>query len=262
MLVGTLALTGFPYTAGYFSKDAIIEAAYAGHNEYAPYAFWMTVIAALLTSFYSWRLMFLTFHGHTRADHHAVDEAHESPLVMLVPMLLLAVGALAAGLAFSEYFIGHDYKAFWQASLYEGEGNHIMHAMHEVPQWAALAPTVAMVIGFAVSWLFYLQSPWLPEATARAFRPIYLFLLNKWYFDELYDWLFVRPTFRIARVLWKGGDGAIIDGTIDGIAQRVLNTTARVMRFQSGFLYHYAFVMLIGVAIIITVFMFTGGGPL
>jgi NADH-quinone oxidoreductase subunit L len=119
-----------------------------------------------------------------------------------------------------------------------------------------------MTAGFAIAWLYYIQAPWLPEATARAFRPLYLFLLNKWYFDELYDFLFVRPTLRLARVLWKYGDGRTIDGAIDGIAARVLDTTARVVRLQTGYLYHYAFVMLIGVALIITVFMFTGGGPL
>jgi NADH-quinone oxidoreductase subunit L len=262
MLIGTLALTGFPLTAGYYSKDAIVEAAYAGHNQFAAYAFWMTVVAALLTSFYSWRLMFLTFHGETRADHHAFEEAHESPPVMTVPMAVLALGSLAAGIAFAPFFIGEGYKAFWGASLFEGASNHVMHAMHDVPRWVALAPTVAMVAGFAIAWLFYVRAPWLPEATAKSFRPLYLFLLNKWYFDEIYDWLFVRPTKRLARFLWKYGDGAVIDGTIDGIAARVLDVTGRVVRFQSGYLYQYAFVMLIGVAILITLFMFTGGEPL
>jgi NADH-quinone oxidoreductase subunit L len=262
MLIGTLALTGFPLTAGYYSKDAIVEAAYAGHNQFAAYAFWVTVVAALLTSFYSWRLMFLTFHGETRADHHAFEEAHESPPVMTVPMAVLALGSLAAGIAFAPFFTGEGYKAFWGASLFEGASNHVMHAMHDVPRWVALAPTVAMAAGFAVAWLFYIRAPWLPDATAKSFRPLYLFLLNKWYFDEIYDWLLVRPTKRLARFLWKAGDGAVIDGTIDGIAARVLDVTGRVVRFQSGYLYQYAFVMLIGVAILITLFMFTGGGPL
>ncbi len=239
MLIGTLALTGvgIPHTsigfAGFFSKDAIIEAAYAAHTP-NNYAFWMLVVAAFMTSFYSWRLMFMTFHGpakwaddghghaahdHKKDDHgkhddhghgHGAHEPHESPLVMLVPLAVLALGAVLAGVVFSNYFIGaghgDPYKAFWGASLFEAKSNHIMHAMHEIPGWVGFAPFVAMVAGFALSYLYYIQAPWLPAATARAFRPLYLFFLNKWYFDELYDWLFVKPALWIGRALWKGGD--------------------------------------------------------
>jgi NADH-quinone oxidoreductase subunit L len=261
MLIGTLSLTGvgIPHLigfAGFHSKDAIIEAAYAAHTP-NNYAFWLLVVAAFMTAFYSWRLIFMTFHGATRADHETYEHAHESPWVMLVPLLALALGAVVAGFAFAAYFIGGGYAEFWRASLFEGANNHIRHAMHELPGWVGWAPFVAMAAGFALSYLYYIAAPWLPGATARAFRPLYLFLLNKWYFDELYDWLFVRPAFWLGRLFWKKGDGAIIDGLgPDNVAARVLWTTGRVVKLQTGYVYHYAFAMLIGVAIIVTAFMF------
>jgi NADH-quinone oxidoreductase subunit L len=264
MLIGTLSLTGvgIPHLtgfAGFYSKDAIIEASFAGHTP-NNYAFWLLVIAAFMTAFYSWRLIFMTFHGHTRADHHTYDHAHESPFVMLIVLAALGVGSVAAGFAFQHFFIGEGYKEFWGKALFEGEHNHILHAMHEIPAWSGWAPTLAMLGGFALAYLYYIAVPSLPAATARAFRPLYLFLLNKWYFDELYDWLFVRPAFWIGRVLWKGGDGKIIDGLgPDGVASRVLWTTGRVVRLQTGYVYHYAFAMLIGVALFVTWFMFYGG---
>jgi NADH-quinone oxidoreductase subunit L len=261
MLVGTLALTGvgIPHLigfAGFHSKDAIIEASYAAHTP-NDYAFWLLVVAAFMTAFYSWRLMFMTFHQPTRADHHTYDHAHESPWVMLVPLLGLALGAAVAGVIFARWFIGHDYAEFWRAALVEGPHNHIRHDMHEVPEWVLWAPFIAMAAGFGLSWLYYMVAPWLPGLTARIFKPLYLFFLNKWYFDELYDFIFVRPAFWLGRALWKGGDGAIIDGLgPDNIAARVLWTAGRAVRLQTGYVYHYAFAMLIGVAVIITALMF------
>ena len=263
MVIGTLALTGvgIPHLggfAGFHSKDAIVEASFAAHTP-SNYAFWLLVVAAFMTAFYSWRLIFMTFHGTTRADHHTYEHAHESPLTMLVVLAALGLGSVVAGFAFQHYFIGGAYKEFWGTALFEGPANHILHALHEVPSWVAWAPTLAMLGGFALSYLFYIAAPSLPAATARAFRPIYLFLLNKWYFDELYDWLFVRPAFWIGRLLWKRGDGTIIDGLgPDGIASRVLWTTGRIVKLQTGYVYHYAFAMLIGVALIVTAFMFAG----
>jgi NADH-quinone oxidoreductase subunit L len=263
MLIGTLALTGvgIPFVggfAGFHSKDAIIEAAYAAHTP-SNYAFWMLVIAAFMTSFYSWRLMFMTFHGETRADHHTYDHAHESPWVMLIPLFVLAAGAVLAGIAFSYYFIGHGYEHFWRAALFEAPGKDIRHHMHEVPIWVPIAPTIAMLSGLALATVYYVLAPSLPAATARAFKPVYEFLLNKWYFDELYNWLFVRPAFAIGRFLWKGVDGAVIDGTIDGTAKSVAWGTGRIIKLQTGYLYHYAFAMLIGVAAILTYFILAGG---
>ncbi|MGI9521645.1 MAG: NADH-quinone oxidoreductase subunit L [Hyphomicrobiaceae bacterium] len=266
MLIGTLALTGvgIPHLigfAGFYSKDAIIEAAYAAHTPFN-YVFWMLVVAAFMTSFYSWRLMFLTFHGRSRAEPEVLRHAHESPWVMLAPLLVLAVGAVISGLVFYGYFIGDHYKDFWNESIFEGPSNHILHEMHEVAKhvlWVSWMPFLATALGFGLAWLYYIKMPHLPGATANAFRPIYLFLLNKWYFDELYDFLFVKPSFWLGRVLWKGGDEAIIDGLgPDGVAARVMDITGRVVRLQTGYVYHYAFVMMIGVALIITYFMFGG----
>jgi NADH-quinone oxidoreductase subunit L len=264
MLIGTLSLTGvgipfFVGFAGFHSKDVIVEAAFAGHTPYN-YAFWMLVISAFMTSFYSWRLMFMTFYGRTRADHHTYEHAHESPYVMLVPLFVLAAGAIFAGFLFKGMFVGDGYKLFWGKAIFEVPSNHIMHAIHEVPAWVAMSPFFAMLGGFALSYVYYIHAPWLPEATATAFRPLYLFLLNKWYFDELYDRIFVRPAMALGKFLWKRGDGAVIDGAIDGTANRVLVTANNVARLQTGYIYHYAFAMLIGLAALITWFMLGTGG--
>jgi NADH-quinone oxidoreductase subunit L len=259
MLIGTLALTGFPLTAGYFSKDAIIESAFAAHGGAATFAFWLLVMAACFTSFYSWRLMFMTFHGKARASRDVMNHVHESPQVMLIPLYVLAVGALLAGAVFKAYFIGHDEALFWGTALYRAPENNIVEEMHHVPAWVIWSPFVAMVIGFAVSWLFYIRRPDLPGKLAAANEPVYQFLLNKWYFDELYDLIFVRPAKWLGRFLWKQGDGWLIDGFgPDGISARVIDTTNRIVKLQSGFVYHYAFAMLIGVVFLITWFMFAG----
>ena len=187
---------------------------------------------------------------------------------MLVPLFVLAAGAVLAGVLFYKLFMGttsvagatDPYKLFWGKSLFEAQSNHIVHAMHEIPGWVGWAPFVAMLAGLGLAYVYYMAIPSLPAATARAFRPLYLFLLNKWYFDELYDWLFVRPANAIGRMLWKKGDGGTIDGIIDGTAAGVGRVTGRVVKLQSGYIYHYAFAMLIGVAAIITWFMLGFGG--
>ena len=256
MVIGTLALTGFPLTAGYFSKDAIIEAAYVSSNPIALYGFGATVIAAALTAFYSWRLIFLTFHG-TPHDHHYYDAARESPLVMLLPLGFLAAGSIFAGYPFRELFAGHDVADFFGDSLKFAAGSHLLEEMHHIPLLIGMAPTVMMAIGFVVAWEFYIRRPELPAELARQQEPLYKFLLNKWYFDEIYDFLIVRPTLWLARALWKYGDGWTIDGLgPDGISARVLDVTRGAVRLQTGYLYHYAFAMLIGVAALITWFMF------
>ena len=259
MIIGTVALTGLgiPFTeigtAGFFSKDAIIESSYVSHNPAAGYAFILLVVAALFTSFYSWRLIFMTFHGKTRASEEVLHHVHESPPVMLVPLYILAVGALFAGFLFHDQFIGEAYEAFWKTALFTSADNHVLHDMHEVPMWVKLSPFVAMVIGFLVSYQFYIRSPETPKRLAAQHRGLYQFLLNKWYFDELYDFLFVRSAKALGRFLWKTGDGRIIDGLgPDGISARVVDVTQRVVRLQSGYLYHYAFAMLIGVAALAT----------
>src|SRR5579884_3069141 len=256
MIVGTLALTGFPLTAGYFSKDAIIEATYVAHSPMALYASITTVFAALLTSFYSWRLIFKTFHGEPHDRAHWRD-AHESPMVMLIPLGALALGSIVAGLPFKEIFAGHGVEAFFRESLTFAKTNHVLEDMHGVPLTLGILPTVMMAIGFAIAWQFYIRRPDIPVELARQHDVLYRFLLNKWYFDEIYEVLFVRPAKRLGYALWKGGDGWLIDGFgPDGVSSRVLDVTRNVIRLQTGYLYHYAFAMLIGAAIFITWFMF------
>ena len=256
MTIGTLALTGvgIPFTsigfAGYVSKDAIIEASYASQGFGATYAFVCVTVAAGLTSFYSWRLVFMTFfgqrgdwsaslpaaaHGHGH-DAHAADDhghdahpAHESPQVMLVPLAILAFGAVVAGVAFRYWFIGGGVEGFWKHALFVGAGNKILEDMEHVPALVSFLPTLMMLIGLAVAYYMYMVDRAAPKALANANPLLYRFLLNKWYFDELYDFLFVRPAFRVGRAFWKGGDGAIIDGLgPDGISARVLDITRNV----------------------------------
>jgi NADH-quinone oxidoreductase subunit L len=277
MTIGTLALTGFPFTAGYFSKDAIIEAAFASDRTGAFYAFLLTTAAVGLTSFYSWRLVFLTFfgaprwaaaghgHDHSAHDHEAhcrerpALHPHESPLVMLIPVGVLAIGSLFAGVVFSHDFIGKGAGEFWKGALFLGPGNHILEAREAVPGFATQLPTLLMVCGFFVASLFYLIAPSIPGRLARGAKPLYEFLLNKWYFDELYDVIFVRPAFWLGRLFWEGGDGAIIDRLgPDGVAARVVDVTGRVVKLQSGYIYHYAFAMLVGLAAVITWYVASG----
>ena len=256
MIVGTLALTGFPFTAGFYSKDAIIEAAFVGHNPMALYAFVCTVAAALLTSFYSWRLIFKTFHGEPHDRKHWKD-AHESPMTMLIPIGLLALGSVLAG-QFHPIFTGHGgVEDFFRESFTFAKTNHILDEMHHLPLYFSLLPIGMMAVGFVIAWQFYIRRPDIPVELARQHDFLYRFLLNKWYFDELYDAIFVRPAKWVGRALWKGGDGWLIDGFgPDGVSARVLDVTRNVVRLQTGYLYHYAFAMLIGAAAFITYFMF------
>jgi NADH-quinone oxidoreductase subunit L len=266
MLIGTLALTGvgIPGTslgfAGFFSKDAIVEAAYAFGGNTGSFAFWLLVIAALFTSFYSWRLVHLTFHGPTRADHHTFDHAHESPNVMLVPLYILAVGAVLSGVVFYDAFFGHaeHIEHFFHGSVVVDAG--IIDAAHHVPTWVKWSATFAMLIGFALAWFMYIRSPETPKRLAEEHRGLYQFLLNKWYFDELYDRIFVRPARWLGMALWKGFDDWLVDQTlVEGLGRRVKQATGYVTRLQSGYLYHYAFAMLIGVTALITWAIAAGG---
>jgi NADH-quinone oxidoreductase subunit L len=259
MCVGTLALTGFPFFAGYFSKDAIIESAYAAHNPFSAYAYLLTVVAAGLTSFYSWRLIFKTFLGEPHDQEH-YEAAHESPLWMLIPIGVLAVGSVASGFPFKELFTSHHgVEEFFRDSVKMNP--HILEDMEHMPHLLGYLPTVMMLLGAVVAIQFYIRRPYLPVELAKQQPMLYQFLLNKWYFDELYDLIFVRPTKWLGRFLWKKGDGFVIDGFgPDGVSARVLDVTRNVVKIQTGYLYHYAFAMLIGVAGLITWFMFGLGG--
>ena len=258
MLIGTFALTGVGIPgiggfAGFHSKDAIIEASYAGGSTFA---FALLVIAAFCTSFYSWRLAFMTFSGPTRADKDVIDHAHESPPVMLVPLYVLAAGAVVAGFIFQHWFMGEGQAEFWGSAIAR---NDILPKMEEVPTFVKWSATVAMLAGLGLAWLFYIRDTSLPAAWAAVNQPAYKFLLNKWYFDELYDFIFIKPAYWIGRLFWKGGDGAIIDGFgPDGVSAAVAGVTAQAVKLQTGYVYHYAFAMLIGVAAIISWFSFGG----
>ncbi|TMV74885.1 NADH-quinone oxidoreductase subunit L, partial [Thioclava sp. BHET1] len=281
MMIGTLAITGvgIPFStdlfgipigfAGFQSKDAIIEATYAGGSMYS---YWLLVIAAAFTAFYSWRLMFLTFWGKPRGDHHAHDHAHESPLVMLIPLGLLAIGATFAGMLGYNAFFGNETTLVHffglhegarmpgQGSIYIAPDNHVLETAHHLPEWVGLAPTIAMALGFLIALQMYIFSTDLPGKLANSMRPLYLFLLNKWYFDELYDLIIVRPALGLGRVLWKKGDGAAIDGAVNGFAMGVIPFFTRLIsRAQSGYLFHYAFAMVVGIAVLMTWMSLTGG---
>ncbi|MBY6004685.1 NADH-quinone oxidoreductase subunit L [Salipiger bermudensis] len=342
MMIGTLAITGvgIPLTgwfgfAGFVSKDAIIESAWAGTA--GGYAFWMLVIAALFTSFYSWRLIFLTFFGKARGDKHTHEHAHESPKVMLIPLGVLAIGAVFSGMVFYKSFFGdhdkvlgffgmpahhaeasegghgtetaeaghaeeaapaadeahgedtqtadataeatageetaaadeahgeegaaaHATTGLEYGAIYMAPDNTVMDDAHHAPVWVKLSPFIAMVLGFVVAYWFYIVNPTLPRKLAENQRPLYLFLLNKWYFDEAYDFLFVRPAKAVGRIFWKRGDGNVIDGTINGVAMGIIPFLTKLAgRAQSGYIFTYAFAMVIGIAILVTWMSILGG---
>ena len=314
MMIGTLAITGvgipllylgFPVGfAGFVSKDAIIESAYAAH---ASYAFWILVIAAFMTSFYSWRLMFLTFYGEPRGDKHTHEHAHESPNTMLVPLAVLAVGAIFSGMVFYKPFFGSDesvgkffgaieakaeaedhaqgfsliapayaageetdegegdHGAAWpetpgEGAIFKHPENHVLHEAHLVPVWVKLSPFVAMLAGFALAFQMYIRRPDWPAKLAENQRPLYNFLLNKWYYDEIYDAVFVQPAKGLGRLLWKGGDEGTIDGGINGVAMGIVPFFTRLAnRAQSGYVFTYAFAMVLGIAILLTWMTLFGG---
>ena len=304
MMIGTLAITGvgIPLTqigfAGFLSKDAIIESAWAGTA--GGFAFWSLVVAALFTSFYSWRLMFLTFWGTPRGDQHAHEHAHESPKVMLVPLVALAAGAVLSGMVWYGSFFGdHDQvnrffgipahaeaaeESHGEAATAEADGhaadtvahdpaagppqgaifmapdNHVMDEAHHAPTWVKVSPFVAMLLGLGVAIWFYILQPGLPARVAQSQRPLYLFLLNKWYIDELYDAVLINPAKRLARLLWRGGDMGIIDGFLNGVAMGIVPFFTRLAgRAQSGYIFTYAFAMVIGIVVLITWMAFAGG---
>ncbi len=301
MMIGTLAITGvgIPLTgwigfAGFASKDAVIESAYAAGP--MGYAFWMLVIAALFTSFYSWRLMFLTFYGKPRGDKHTHEHAHESPMIMLIPLGVLSLGSIFAGAIWYSSFFGkvNEVVSFFggaygeptaelveqvaerspkaselhyimesasgEAAIYMAPENTILHEAHYVPTWVKLSPFIAMLIGLGTAWMFYIRDRSLPKRLAENQRILYDFLLNKWYFDEIYDFLFVQPARGLGRLFWKRGDGNIIDGSLNGVAMGFIPMLTRLAgKAQSGYIFTYAFYMVIGIAALVTWMTLSGG---
>jgi NADH-quinone oxidoreductase subunit L len=255
MWIGNLALAGIPPFAGYYSKDAIIAATWASHSGIGIYAFICTVLAAGLTAFYSWRLLFMTFHGQSRADHHVLEHAHESPWVMLGPLCVLAIGAFFAGMLLDNWFIGGAWPQFWNGAIFNGAQNHIINQLEENPAWVDYLPLVMGLGGIAVAYVMYIANPLLPVRLAQSYGAIYRFVLNKWYFDELYNAIFVRPALRLARLFWQVGDATLIDGVPNGLAELTTDGSRQAVRIQTGSLAVYAFVMLIGVVALIGIFM-------
>lgn len=267
MIVGTIALTGMGLPgafgfAGFYSKDAIIETAAASGTQAGALAFYLGLFAAFLTSAYSWRLIFMTFFGRQRFPKSVFDHMHPTPAAMFIPLVVLAVGAMIAGVAFERFFIGGPSGVFWGNSILALNAEHALEARHHVGELVKWSPTLVSLIGLAVAAYFYLTRPDIPAKIAEARGPIYLFLKNKWYFDEIYDFLLVKPYRWLARLLWKGGDGRLIDGLgPDGVSARVIEGARAFGRLQTGYVYHYAFLMLIGIALAVTFFLWRMAAP-
>ncbi|MDH5489482.1 MAG: NADH-quinone oxidoreductase subunit L [Rhodospirillaceae bacterium] len=261
MWIGSLALAGVWPFAGFYSKDIVLEAAWAAQSTVGSYAFWLGILAAFLTAFYSWRLIIMAFHGTPRADEKTMAHVHESPLVMIAPLLVLAFGACFAGIIGYYWFIGEGAGAFWSNSILILPTHTALEDAHNVPMWVKYLPLAVGAAGIATAYVMYMFVPTLPGMVVKAIRPIHKFVFNKWYFDELYDAIFVKPAFRIGRELWKTGDKAIIDGIgPDGVAHTAGDTAERVSALQSGYLYHYAFSMLIGVVFMVSWYLFAHAG--
>ena len=252
MIIGTISLMGFPFTSGYYSKDAIIETAYLSNSNFADYAYILLTIGVVMTSFYSWRLMFLVFNGKTRMAEEDYRKVHESSSIMLIPLMILAIGALFFGFIFKSYFIGYNSDEFWNGSIVLHHEDH-----HNIPLLIYYLPAILGVVGFFIAWMMYLRKSNIAKNIAELNKPLYNFLLNKWYFDELYNMVLVKPAIGIGKLFWKLIDGYIIDGFgPNGLASLVSRISSRTKQIQSGFIYHYAFAILIGLSLIITLIIF------
>ena len=253
MWVGSLALAGIPFFAGYYSKDLILEAAWAASSNSGYFAFWLGCLAAFLTAFYSWRLLLLTFHGNFNSSKEVLDHVHESPFVMLIPLFVLALGAIFSGWYFYNDFVGYNWKEFWGNSIFISEKHKAFKLAHYVPLWVKYLPIFLAILGILCAYLFYVLNPNLPKILSKKFSPIYNLFFKKWYFDEMYDYLFVKSFIKFGNFFWKKGD----EGTIDrfgpnGISKLVKNISSKSIIIQSGYIYHYAFAMLIGLVVLIT----------
>ena len=250
MIIGTLALTGFPFLSGFYSKDAIIEFAYLRGNTTGYYAAGLGVLTAFLTAIYSWRLMFKTFHGGYNNKDIKIEETHESPMVMIIPLILLSIGAIFAGYIFKEIFLDtYNTNNFWRDSIFFLKPLSTEHP----PLWFLILTPILVVISIPIAYYLFVKNKELPKQIVDVNKPLYQFLVNKWYFDELYDILFVVPSKKIGIFLWKFFDIKIIDGFgPDGISAFIKKCSVKANKFQSGFIYQYAFVMLLGFSALLT----------
>ena len=250
MIIGTLALTGFPFLSGFYSKDAIIEFAYLRGNTVGYYAAGVGILTALLTSIYSWRLIFKTFHGTYNNKKLKIEEMHESPMVMLIPLIVLAIGAIFAGFLFKDLFIGHGGENhFW------GESIKFLNPLStdHPPLWIILITPILVLLSIPIAYYLFVKNKELPNQIVQSNRPLYNFLVNKWYFDELYDFIFIQSSKKIGLFFWKTVDIKIIDRFgPDGLSLLIKNLSIKASKFQSGFIYQYAFMILIGLSALLT----------
>ena len=258
--IGSLALAGVPFFAGYYSKDLILEAAWASNSFSGQFSFWLGLIAAFLTAFYSWRLIFLTFHGTSKSPPEVFSNIKESPYIMLIPLFVLAFGAIISGWAFHESFVGHHWQDFWGHSIFISEQNNALELTHYVPSWVKILPIMLAFSGIFFAYIFYIIYPSLPSFTSNLFYPIYKLFYNKWYFDEFYNFIFVKSFIKLGDKLWKNGDVNIIDRYgPNGISNLVKNLSEKIVILQTGYIYHYAFAMLIGLTCLLSWFIIGTG---
>jgi len=250
MIIGTLALTGFPLLSGFYSKDAIIEFAYLKGNTLGYYAAGIGIFTAFLTSIYSWRLIFKTFHGNYNNKNIKIEETHESPLIMLIPLILLSIGAIFSGFIFKDLFIGsHGANEFWSKSIFFLKPLSSEHP----PYWVIYLTPLLVIFSIPISYYLFVKNKKFTNEIVVANQPLYKFLINKWYFDELYDLIFVKSSKKIGIFLWKFFDLRIIDGFgPDGISKVIKKLSLKANQFQSGYIYHYAFIMLLGFSVLLT----------
>ncbi len=254
MWIGSLALAGVPFFAGYYSKDMILEAAWADHSWFGEFAFWLGIAAALMTAFYSARLLFMTFHGKSRASKKVMDHVHESPPVMLTPLMILAIGAIFSGYAGYEMFVGHH--QMWGEAIKVLPANDTVTAAHHVPLWVKKLPIVMGALGLLLGWVFYNRFTGLPTLSTKIFKPLHKLFFNKWFFDELYNKLFVVPALWFGHMFW-GTDKRVVDGIgPDGMAKTSFGLGGLLSRFQTGYVFQYAFVMMLGLIALISWFFF------
>lgn len=283
MWIGSLALAGIPLFAGYYSKDLILESAWAAHSDVGQFAYWMGIAAALMTAFYSWRLIIMTFHGKPRANKEVMDHVHESPPVMILPLVFLAVGAVFAGAVLYGGFAepketnvskvmyedettgqkvektetrphdGLNKEDFFGKSIFVLPEHDTVAKAHHVEQWVKLLPTIVGGLGIVLGFICYMFIPSLPAAVSKLFKPLHMLFFRKWFFDEIYDVVFVKIVQKMGNVFWKRGDGQIIDGLgPDGVALVSQKISGLLSKFQTGFVFQYAFMMMIGVIAIVT----------